>query len=91
MPSHQIKGKPKLLQKQPVPVRSFAKSGWFIKQWLANFTHSNRTGTWMSLNLRNHTNQQYFSAFSCRSNIYQFVYRKKQIRGHLVLELYLPR
>lgn len=33
------------------PVRSLAKSGWFIRQWLANFTHSRRMGTWMSLNL----------------------------------------
>lgn len=34
-----------------VPVRSFARSGWFIRQWLANLTHSSRIGTWMSLNL----------------------------------------
>lgn len=36
---------------QSKPVRSFAKSGWFMRQWLANFTHSSLTGTWMSLNL----------------------------------------
>lgn len=34
-----------------VPVKSFARSGWFIRQWLANFTHSRRIGTWISLNL----------------------------------------
>lgn len=34
-----------------VPVKSFAKSGWFMRQWLANFTHSRRIGTWISLNL----------------------------------------
>lgn len=34
------------------PVRSLARSGWFMRQWLANFTHSSLTGTWMSLNLR---------------------------------------
>lgn len=28
-----------------VPVKSFAKSGWFMRQWLANFTHSRRIGT----------------------------------------------
>lgn len=33
------------------PVRSLARSGWFMRQWLANFTHSSLTGTWMSLNL----------------------------------------
>lgn len=33
------------------PVRSRARSGWFMRQWLANFTHSSLTGTWMSLNL----------------------------------------
>lgn len=38
-------------KKQSKPVRSFAKSGWFMRQWLANFTHSSLTGTWMSLNL----------------------------------------
>lgn len=39
-----------------VPVKSFARSGWFIRQWLANFTHSRRMGTWISLNLfRNKT------------------------------------
>lgn len=39
-----------------VPVKSFARSGWFIRQWLANLTHSRRMGTWISLNLvRNRT------------------------------------
>lgn len=33
------------------PVRSRARSGWFMRQWLANFTHSSLTGTWMSLKL----------------------------------------
>lgn len=33
------------------PVRSLAKSGWFMRQWLANLTHSSLMGTWMSLNL----------------------------------------
>lgn len=45
-----------------LPVRSLAKSGWFIRQWLANFTHSSLMGTWMSLNLleRNpHSHQIY--------------------------------
>lgn len=34
-----------------LPVRSLARSGWFMRQWLANLTHSNLIGTWMSLNL----------------------------------------
>lgn len=42
--------------KKLIPVKSFARSGWFIRQWLANLTHSRRIGTWISLNLvRNKT------------------------------------
>lgn len=41
------------------PVRSLARSGWFMRQWLANFTHSSLTGTWMSLNLEKNTSYTY--------------------------------
>ena len=29
-----------------VPVNAFAKSGLFLRQWLANFTHSGHIGTY---------------------------------------------
>lgn len=52
-----------------IPVRSLAKSGWFMRQWLANLTHSSLTGTWISLNLKRETEQSMNEKLTNKSKI----------------------